>query len=125
MSSTAKVFDASAALAILFEEQGCQPAREMLAGSSISAVNAAEVVHKLVHKGLPRDAALEAFEALDLTIVPFGQKEYRLTLNYVHPGLSLGDRACLATAEVHKAEAVTADRSWSRLRSGVRVAVIR
>ncbi len=40
-------------------------------------------------------------------------------------GLSLGDRACLALALGRQIPAVTADRTWARLKIGVPVQVIR
>jgi len=40
-------------------------------------------------------------------------------------GLSLGDRACLATAHVLGLRAVTADRRWSGLSLGVKIDLIR
>jgi PIN domain nuclease of toxin-antitoxin system len=42
-----------------------------------------------------------------------------------HLGLSLGDRACLALAEREEAAALTADRKWTGLRSGIQVQLIR
>jgi ribonuclease VapC len=40
-------------------------------------------------------------------------------------GLSLGDRACLGLALRLRVPALTADRAWSRLKSGVKVETIR
>lgn len=40
-------------------------------------------------------------------------------------GLSLGDRACLAIAEERKLPAVTADRVWDSMETGIEVRVIR
>ena len=54
-----------------------------------------------------------------------GQKAaelYPLTKTY---GLSLGDRACLATASVLSGIAVTAENVWTKAEHGVPVRVIR
>ena len=124
MSRTERVFDASAALAILFGEPGAERASELLP-ADISAVNAAEVLAKLVQKGTPHAAAIAALEALSLTIVPFGADECALSAQFVHPQLSLGDRSCLATAHKERAAAVTADRTWPTLATKVKIALIR
>lgn len=124
MSRAERLFDASAALAILFGEPGSVPAREMLPGE-ISAVNAAEVLAKLVQKGMPAGEAVTAFEGLDLRIVPFGAEEATRSLWFVHPRLSLGDRACLATASMRGARAVTAERVWKEMGFKVELETIR
>ena len=41
------------------------------------------------------------------------------------PGLSLGDRACLALARARSVPALTADRTWSRLELGISIEVVR
>ena len=40
-------------------------------------------------------------------------------------GLALGDRACLSLALARRIDAMTADRTWSKLRLGVGVQVVR
>ena len=104
MSRAERVFDASAALAILFGEPGAERASELLP-ADISAVNAAEVLAKLIQKGIPQEAAITALEALSLAIVPFGADECELSTEFVYPQLSLGDRSCLATAYKQSADA--------------------
>ena len=42
-----------------------------------------------------------------------------------HAGLSLGDRACLATAQSLGVRAVTADRNWANLPPEIQVQLIR
>jgi ribonuclease VapC len=124
VSRAERVFDASAALAILFSEPGAERASELLP-ADISAVNAAEVLAKLIQKGIPREAAIAALDALNLSIVPFGADECSLSARFVYPQLSLGDRSCLATAYKRGADAVTADRSWTKVGIKVKVTLIR
>ncbi len=119
-----RLFDASAVLTILFDENGADRALQMLPGC-ISAVNAAEVLAKLVQKGMPVEAALAAFEGLDLEVLPFGAREAEATANFVHPKLSLGDRACLATASLRHAAAVTAERLWRETGFEIQLVMIR
>jgi PIN domain nuclease of toxin-antitoxin system len=93
-------------------ETGADRVLEVLAGSVMSAVNVAEVLAKLVDKGMPGPVAVEAFDALNIEVAPFGLSEAVSSLNFVHPKLSLGDRASLATAAVKGGAAVTADTIW-------------
>ena len=118
------LFDASAVLAILFDEPGSARAREFLP-ARISAVNASEVLTKLVQHGMTLDTAAAAFEALRLEVVDFTAVEAVEAVRFVRPGLSLGDRACLATARILHATAVTADRSWRSHNLPVKLAVVR
>jgi ribonuclease VapC len=40
-------------------------------------------------------------------------------------GLSLGDRACLALAIEQQATALTADKAWAQLKTGISIQLIR
>ena len=124
VSEADRVFDASAVLAILYGEPGGEQAVEMLP-ALISAVNAAEVLAKLIQKGMPYQGAIAALEALDLSIRPFGAEECRLSAKFTDPRLSLGDRSCLATASKMGAHAITADRAWKRMELNLKLTVIR
>lgn len=113
------VLDASAVLAAIFDEAGSDQVAAHLPGGAISAVNLAEVLAKLRDLGMP-DATVEAImEDLQLTILPFeaahARDSARLRTLTRAAGLSLGDRACLATARLRRAPALTADRAWARL----------
>lgn len=122
------VLDASAVLALLNDEPGADRVWPHLPGAHLSAVNAAEVVAKLVDAGLDADAAVQALDRLGLRIQPFGRDDIlpaaRLRAVTRSTGLSLGDRACLALASRLRAPALTADREWRRLETGVEVRLI-
>ena len=64
----------------------------------IGAVNAAEVLAKLVCRGMPVQDAQDAFEALHLEVTPFEPGAAAISARYVRKGVSLGDRCFLATA---------------------------
>ena len=119
------VLDASAVLAVMQGETGADRVLEVLAGSVMSAVNVAEVLAKLVDKGMPGPVAVEAFGALHIEVAPFGLSEAVSSVNFVHPKLSLGDRACLATAAVKGGAAVTADTIWKDVATTVNVVCVR
>ena len=125
------VFDASAVLALLFDEAGVDVARSQLKGGAISCVNLAEVLAKLTDKGLPPAEAAEAVGFLGLDVMPMTEDHARASAA-MRPatrraGLSLGDRACLALAAELGVPAVTADRSWDGIAAsvGARVLLIR
>lgn len=133
--SPESVLDASALLAFIRQEPGGTAVQRFLdRRAGISAVNWAETLTKLADAGEDPSAAafrIRSGEMLgaSLAILPFEEREAReaacLRKATQAQGLSLGDRACLATARVLGATAVTADRSWSKLNVGIRVHVIR
>lgn len=120
------VLDASAVLAVIFGEAGADRVAGHLPGARISAINAAEVMTKLVDLGMPEDTVDAIFEGLQLAVVPFemahARESARLRSLTRAAGLSLGDRACLALAGQLRTPALTTDRAWSRL-DGVAVGV--
>ena len=69
----AHVFDSSALLAILFEEEGAAVAARALSGGIVSAVNASEVVAKLVDLGAGEAEAAASFRAFGLLVRPFDE----------------------------------------------------
>ena len=123
------VFDSSAVLQYLHREPGHRAVGRMLDDGYISAVNVAEVLGKLAEKGAAQDRLGELFSDLGLTVVPFDEAHAKrtaalrpLTKNL---GLSLGDRACLATAELLGLPAITTDHAWTKLRLGIAVRLAR
>ena len=123
------VLDASAVLALLNAEPGCEQVEAALPGASISAVNLAEVVGKLADKGMPGKAARDAVLGLGLDVRPFDVEDAfdvaALRAGTRDAGLSLGDRACLALGARLARPIVTADREWKKLKLDVRVQVVR
>lgn len=123
------VFDSSALLAITFAEAGADRATEALADGMLSAVNASEVVTRLVDRGAGDEEARRWLLSFGLAIRPLDQSLALATgllrrITRTH-GLSLGDRACLALAHRERAPVLTADRAWAALDVGVEVELIR
>lgn len=123
------VFDSSALLAVVFRERGAEAAAGALNGAMISAVNAAEVVSRLVDSGTGAADARAVLLAFGLTIQPF-DAALAIDAGLLRAatralGLSLGDRACMALARRERARVITADRSWAGLDIGVEIALIR
>ena len=123
------VLDASALLALLNAEKGAQVVQDLLPGAVISTVNLAEVVTRLSAAGMPDAKIRETLSLLGLEIAVFDEEQAFLAgllAAHTHPfGLSLGDRACLALAEVTHAPAITADQAWVGLDVGVEIKLIR
>lgn len=124
------VLDASAALAVLFQEKGAERVGPLLPAAAMSAVNMAEVLAKLVRQGATPQEAREMFRALEIAeIAPFDEASAFMSSS-LQPltsslMLSLGDRACLATGHLLGLPVITADREWARLGLGVKIRAIR
>jgi ribonuclease VapC len=101
----------------------------------LSAVNLSEVLATIGSVNRPFDDLFEylmsgLFGGM-LHVVPFDEA-FALAAARLRPltrasGLSLGDRACLALAQVVRGTALTADRRWAEVADtvGVTVRVIR
>lgn len=123
------VLDASALLAFLRDEPGAAVVEAELPAAVISSVNWAEVIQKSLAVGVSIDGLADELSAYGLTILPFtaddAHRAGELWLQTRLRGLSLGDRACLATAARFKLPALTTDRSWAALDLGIPIRVIR
>jgi ribonuclease VapC len=114
------VLDASAVLALLNQEPGMDQVEPILGESIISAVNACEVLTKLIDVGLPLEEARESFDLLGLEVMDFNKElaEQVASLRSItkKKGLSLGNRCCLALGLHLNLEIVTAEREWAKLK---------
>jgi ribonuclease VapC len=125
------LLDASALLAVLFNEPGAQEVWEILEEARIHSVNLAEVARKMVSSGMPAAEVESRLDGLCLNVVEELPTSHALAVGRLGPeakrlGLSLGDCICLTVAEAIGAVAVTADRRWSAVRAiGAKVMQIR
>lgn len=121
--------DASALLALINQEAGSEKVAAVISTACMSSVNVAEVVSKLMDKGLSEVEIREIFEALKLLVLPFDAEQGfiagLLRADTKSLGLSLGDRACLSLAIQQKLLVLTADRVWAGLRLGLNIQMIR
>ena len=135
MADAAFVLDASALLAHLNDEPGADVVEDaLMKGAAISAANLAEVLSKLGELGEDPEKVNESLWrrgllGTNVEVFPLVAEDavaiadlHRKTKPH---GLSLGDRACLGLALRLRLPALTADRTWSRLRVGVKVETIR
>lgn len=127
---SACIYDASALLAVIFDEPGSDAVLEYLdgPGGEVSAVNWSEVGAKLIDRGLKGSEIAPALDAFGLEVVPFDEAQARIaaTLRATTRalGLSLGDRCCLALGRAHHGRIITADAAWTRL-EGFDIASVR
>jgi PIN domain nuclease of toxin-antitoxin system len=124
------VLDASAILAIIFQERGAEKLTvEIMKDAVISTVNLAEVQSKLVKKGYDPEEAWEDATSLVSAAVRFTSEQAKIAGSLIAQtekvGLSLGDRSCLALAIALKAPVYTTEQVWRELKVGVPIHVIR
>lgn len=124
------VLDASAVLALVHDEPGADRVAEVLRGSTLSAVNLAEVVGKLVDADIDAGRLRALLVSAGVSIEPFTAQDGELAgaLRSLIGGraLSLGDRCCLALAlRSEPAEVLTGDRAWADLDLPVRIDLLR
>lgn len=130
MSPLAFVLDSSAILAIVRGEPGADRALALTRERSCtSSVNVAEIVTKCVEWQYPEAVAINVIESCGIDVVALEQDHAvlagQLRRKTSKGVLSLGDRACIATAIRLNATAVTADRVWATLDLDCPVELIR
>lgn len=108
------VLDASAVLAVLLQEPGCEMVIAELDGAHLGAVNLGEVLSRLSDGSMPTGLALDEVLRLRPAIHVFNQAMAAL-VGDLRPrtkalGLSFGDRACLALARTLGMPVLTSDR---------------
>lgn len=130
------ILDASATLAYLQRERGCDVVESALdAGPcSMTAVNLSEVLAKLCERGMPLEDAGASVDDLRVDIVDFDKELAVLAASLrgrTRPiGASLGDRACLAlamrTAQGRNTPVVySTEQGWGKLKWPFKVLLIR
>jgi ribonuclease VapC len=123
------VLDASALIAVLREEPGASAVEAVLDDAAVSTVNLSEVQAKLVERGPPPDVAWSWLVDLDLDLVEFDAPQAKVAddlraLTRAR-GLSFGDRACLALAQVLSLPVMTGDCAWAGLEIGIEIRTVR
>jgi ribonuclease VapC len=123
------VLDASALMALLRSEPGCDRVQSRLADAVISTVNLSEVLAIAAETSKALDAAKAALRGLQLSVIPFDEQHAEIAAS-LRPvtralGLSLGDRCCLALGIAETLPVMTTDRDWPKLQLGINIHVIR
>ena len=123
------VLDASAILGFLRGEPGADVVSGYRGEAIVSAVNVAEVGSRLADFGASPAEVRRSIALIGAEIVPFDEEQAHAAAGIRgatrQRGLSLGDRACLQLAARSGLPAVTADRVWAEIDTGVEVRLIR
>lgn len=128
---TLYILDTSALLAHLWKEPGEVRVAQLLTTERclLGATNLAELIGKVIERGLPASEVPILVNSLNVEIIPLTQEQAELAGILRQPtrhlGLSLGDRACLALAKSMGGRAITADRPWQALDLGIDIECIR
>jgi PIN domain nuclease of toxin-antitoxin system len=122
------LLDASALLAMIRNEPGADQVLRVLDDCRIHAVNLAEVIRKMVAKGMTVPEATGYLRELQLDVIEeFTQVQAFAVANWtgssLRLGLSLGDAVCLMAAHWYDLTILTAERRWSEL-EGVQQEII-
>lgn len=129
MSSKSYLLDASALLAAIHNELGGDLVQQIIEESAVSSVNWSEVLQKLSRAGADTQAITAALKALGLEIIVFNEADASIAASLWPEtkslGLSLADRACLATGRRLKLTVVTADKVWQSLDAEQKIKLIR
>lgn len=123
------VLDASALIALLWEEPGAEAVEPLLGRAVISAVNLTEVLQRYQAVDLDVAGKQESIKSLGIEVEAFDSKDAETAAALWKPtrqtGLSLADRACLAVARRLDLPAHTGDAEWGKIDVGVEVILIR
>jgi ribonuclease VapC len=121
-----KVVDSSVVMAHMLDEPGGAVALASFVGARISSVNAAEVYSKFAKAGVGPDLTAGRLARMGLTVIDASEHHARLAAALQdRPGLSLGDRFCIALGQALGWPVLTADRIWGRMSLPVPVELIR
>jgi len=129
--TTAKhyLLDASALLAAIHNEQGGDYVQQRIEDSTVSSINWSEVLQKLNRADANTQEIATALKALGLEILPFNEEDANIAADLWPDtktiGLSLADRACLATGRRLNIPVITADKAWKELESDQSIELIR
>ena len=123
------VLDASALVALIRREAGWRAVEACLPTAFVSAVNFSETIYILRRRGMPIEAVREVLTPLVETPEPFdaaaGYAAAALVEATRSLGLSFGDCACLALAQLIGATAVTAEQRWDEVEADIKIKRIR
>lgn len=128
------VFDASAILAVLYNEPGAAKVIPRLHGALVSSANLVEVHACLLRNSSQATHARNNTHlwnrvlSMGFEVIPFSEPQARLAGELLEDqpqtALALGERACLALALERSATVYTANRAWQSLPINIEIEVI-
>ena len=124
------LLDASALVALLYDEPGGAETERYIDDATVLTVNLEETAGALVRDGMSPAVARRTLDVLDLDVVdytvPMAWRSVDLRL-LLPPRLGFADRACLAAASVLGIPVVTAHTAWpaAGVVAGVQIITVR
>ncbi|MBI5941094.1 MAG: type II toxin-antitoxin system VapC family toxin [Caulobacterales bacterium] len=119
------VLDASAVLAVVYNEPGTEKIAPRLPQGLMSVVNLAETLSKIAMNGGDPAFAAAQLRSAGIEFAPVTEVQTidaaALRPLTAHLGLSLGDRLCLALARERRLPVLTTERRWLEYDFGVPV----
>ncbi len=129
MSQEKWIVDASALLAAIHNEKGGNLVEKDIDHCVISAINWSEVLQKLERAGINTVQVESALKALGLEVLDFTDEDAHIASKLWKSsktlGLSLADRACLATGIRLNTKVITADKVWAVMELDIEIVLIR
>ena len=123
------VIDASALLAAIHNEKGGDYVQQRIERCVIYTINWSEVLQKLERAHIEVNQIERSLKALGLNIIDYNNEDAHITASLWNIskdfGLSLADRACLATGKRLKTTVITADKVWDKLDIDIPIQLIR
>ena len=123
------LLDTSAMIALLKKEPGYEILEEVIARSAMSAVNLSELVAVLSRNHIKEDEIDEIINDIVPEVIPFSEEIATQTGKLIKHtrdlGLSLGDRACIASGIFHNMTIYTTDKAWIKLKKLADIVIIR
>lgn len=123
------LLDTSAIIALLKKEPGYEILEELISRSAISSVNLAELVSVLTRTGVLENEIDEIIKDIVPEIILFTEdiaiQTGKLIASTKEYGLSLGDRACIATGIILKLPIYSTDAIWSKLNLNCKINIIK
>lgn len=123
------VIDASAILAMIFDEAGGDMVADVCEGALMNAVNLDEVLHKVARRRMDPVVVETQLSRLGISVIAFDARQARVSAA-LHAKLagtdtSFADRACLSMGLMFDATVLTADATWARLGLDIDIRLIR
>lgn len=113
------LLDTSAIIALLKKEAGHKIVENVLAISAVSSVNFSELVATLSGEGIQSNDIDQITQNIVPEMISFDRELAIIAgklISKTKPlGLSLGDRACIATALYCELPIYTSDKAWTKL----------